>query len=175
MSVAMVRSADAAARGRVQDALLREYPNVSFLDVTTVQETLERISGQISLVLRSMAGLILAGGTLVLLASLLTTRFRRRRESALLKTLGARARTVRGALLSEYAALGGIAGLVGVVLGGLGGYVLLTRFFDVAGGIPWTTLAALWAGVLLLAVVVGWSVSGPVLRSPPIDVLREEG
>lgn len=175
MAVALVRTSDPASRARVQNALLRDYPNVSFIDVTTVQETLGRIAGQIALVLRSMAGFILGGGTIVLLASLLTTRFRRRRESALLKTLGARGVTIRGALLSEYAALGGLGGLVGVLLGGLGGHLLLTRFFDLPGGIPWMTLAGLWLGLLLLAVVVGWSVSGPVLRSPPISVLRDEG
>lgn len=173
-SVALVRSADAAARNRVQTAVLRDLPNVSFLDVTTVQETLTRIAGQIALVLRSMAAFVLAGGGIVLLASLLTTRFQRRRESALLKTLGARAGTIRGALLSEYAALGGVGGLAGVLLGGVGGHLLLRYFFDAPGPLPWMMLAGLWMGVLILSVLVGWSVSGPVLRSPPMAVLREE-
>jgi len=140
-----------------------------------VQETLERISGDLALLLRAMAGLILVGGVLVLLASLLTTRFRRRHESALLKTLGASAGTIRGVLLSEYAALGAIAGAAGVLLGGLGGYFVLRWLFNLpVGNGPWGALAGLWIGVTLLAVVVGWSVSRPVLRSPAISVLREE-
>jgi putative ABC transport system permease protein len=175
MSIALVRSSNADSRVRVQDALLRDFPNVSFIDVTTVRETLERIAGQIALVLRAMAGFILGGGAIVLLASLLATRYRRRRESALLKTLGARGKMIRGALLAEYAALGGLGGLVGVVLGGVGGRLLLTRFFDLPGGVPWLTLGGLWMAVLLLAIAVGWSVSGPVLRSSPMMVLREEG
>jgi len=173
--VALIPATGEAARLRIQGALLRDYPNVSFIDVTMVQETLERISGDVALLLRAMAGFILAGGLLVLLASLLTTRFRRRHESALLKTLGASAGTIRGVLLSEYAALGAIGGAAGVLLGGLGGYLLLRWLFNLPiGDGPWGALAGLWAGVTLLAVVVGWSVSRPVLRSPAISVLREE-
>jgi putative ABC transport system permease protein len=136
---------------------------------------LERIASRVSLVLRSMAGFVLGGGGLVLLASLLTTRFRRRRESALLKTLGASGRTIRGVLLAEYVAIGAIGGAAGVLLGGVGGRLLLSWQFDLAGSMPWGTLLSLWAGVLVLAVAVGWSVSGPVLRATPMSVLRQEG
>ncbi len=173
--VALAPAMDAAASLRVQEELLAGYPNVTFLDVTTVQETLERLSGDIALLLRSMAAFILAGGLLVLLASLLTTRFRRRQEAALLKTLGARASTVRGVLLAEYLALGAVGGLAGVLLGGVGGVLLLSELFElpVAGG-PWGTLLGLWGAVTLLAVLAGWSVSRPVLRSPAMAVLRED-
>jgi putative ABC transport system permease protein len=173
--VALVAGGDRESRLRVQNAVLRDYSNVSFIDVTTVQETFERISGQLTTVLRSMASLILAGAGLVLLASLLTTRFQRRREAALLKTLGARSGVVRGALFTEYATLGMIGGAVGVGLGGVGGSLLLRWFFDLPGAVgPWLALLVLWSVVILLAVVVGWSISRPILTSPAISILREE-
>ena len=171
--VSLVSTEDAGGRLRVQDALLEDYPNVSFLDISVVQETLERLAGQVAVVFRSLAGFILAGGTLVLFASLLTTRFKRRRESALLKTLGASSGTIRAILFSEYSALGGVGAAAGLVMGGLAGQALLAWQFELEGRIPWTTLGLLWTGILLLAVAIGWSVSGPVLRSPPLTSLRE--
>ncbi len=173
--IALSASADLAARERIQGALLDRYPNVSFLDISLVQETLARLSRQVGLVFRALAAFILAGGTLVLFASLLTTRLKRRRESALLKTIGASGRTIRGILLSEYAALGGIGAAAGLVLGGVGGYLLLRWQFEIVGAVPWSMLLTLWVGILALSVGVGWSVSGPVLRASPLATLRQEG
>lgn len=170
--VALAASEDASRRQRVQDALLDGYPNVSFLDISLIQATLERLTGQVALVFRSMAGFIMAGGALVLFASLLTTRFKRRRESALLKTLGASSRTIRSILFSEYAALGGVGAAAGLLLGGFAGQVLLAWQFELEGNIPWSTLGFLWLGILLLSVAVGWTVSGPVLRASPLASLR---
>ena len=173
--VALSSSEDPSARQRIQNSLLEDYPNVSFLDIALVQETMERLTRQVGLVFRALAGFILGGGGLVLFATLLTTRFKRRRESALLKTIGASGQTIRGILFAEYAALGAIAGGAGLVLGGLGGHLLLGWQFELDGAVPWLTLLALWLGILGLTVLVGWSVSGPILRASPLATLREDG
>jgi putative ABC transport system permease protein len=131
------------------------------------------VTGEISFLLRAMAGFILAAGGGVFLAALLSTRFRRRRESALLKTLGAPGSTIRGILLTEYALLGTIGGGVGLVLGGVGGELLLRWLFETSGGGGWGELFGVWIGIVLLAILAGWSVSGPVLRAPAMAVLRE--
>lgn len=173
--VSLSSSEDPGVRDRIQDALLDGFPNVSFLDISLVQETLERLTGQIGLVFQALAGFVLAGGAAVLFASLLTSRFKRHRESVLLKTFGASRRTIRGVLLAEYAALGGIGAASGLLLGGLAGDLMLRWQFDIEGTIPWMDLARLWIGILFLAVVVGWSVSWPVLRASPLASLRADG
>ncbi len=158
----------------LQGKLLDEAPNVSLLDVSAVRETVERVSRRAVQVLGALAAFATVGGFLVLFAALLTGRFRRRRESALLKTLGARGGTVRSVLLVEYATLGGVGVAAGLLLGAGGGMLLLSRVFQVEAGVPWDTLAGLWGGLVLLTVLAGWSVSGPVLREPPLVVLRDE-
>jgi putative ABC transport system permease protein len=173
--IGLVPGLDGDGAARIQDMLRAEVPNVSVLDVSAVRETVERVSGQVLRVLRALAGFATAGGFLVLFAALLTGRFRRRRESALLKTLGARTFTVRGVLLVEYAVLGAVGAAAGLLLGAGGGTILLARLFSSAPLVPWTTLGATWLGLVVLTVGAGWSVSGPVLREPPLVVLRDEG
>ncbi len=173
--VGLASPSDPSARDRLQSSLLGEFPNVSFLDISAVRETLTRIASRITLVLRAMAGFVVGAGLLVLLASLLTTRFSRRREGALLRTLGATRGVVHGVLLAEYMALGAIGGAAGLVLGAGGGVGLLRWGFELTGAVPWGALLGMWAAVLVLTVLVGWTVSGPILRDPPLVVLRAEG
>jgi putative ABC transport system permease protein len=160
-------------RNRVQEVLLASFPNVSFLDVSSVLETVERITSRVLQVLSALAAFVTLGGFLVLLASLLTGRERRRRESALLKTLGARAPTIRAVLLAEYGVLGAVGGASGLLLGAGGGAALLRWVFQQGWVVPWSMLLGVWAGITLLTVIAGWSISGPVLREPPLVVLRE--
>ncbi len=157
----------------LQQALRAEAPNLSLLDVSAIRETVERVSNQVLRVLRALAGFATAGGFLVLFASLLTGRFRRRQESALLKTLGARSPVIRGVLLVEYFFLGFVGSASGLLLGVGGGVLLLRQQFSAAAVVPWDLLLVTWAGLVLLTLGVGWSVSGPVLREAPMTVLRD--
>ncbi len=171
--VALAPVGDPVTRDELRERIARDAPNVSFLDVSALRDTLERVARRVVLLFRSLAGFVLAGGFLVLLASLLTTRYLRRREGAILRTLGARGATVRGASLAEYDLLGVEAGGAGLLIGAGGGTLLLWWRFDGAGAVPWGVLGAVWAGVVLLTVAAGWLVTGPVLRSAPVLVLRE--
>jgi len=157
----------------LQQALRTEAPNVSLLDVSAIRATVERVSTQVLRVLRALAGFATAGGFLVLFASLLTGRYRRRRESALLKTLGARSGTIRGVLLVEYLLLGLVGSASGLLLGVGGGSLLLKQQFASVPVVPWGVLGATWGGLMLLTLLVGWSVSGPVLRETPMAVIRD--
>lgn len=171
--VGLVTDVDPAEAATLQDALSTGAPNVSVLDVSAVLETVLRVSGRVLQVLRSLAVFATAGGFLVLFAALLTGRFRRRKESALLKTLGAQGRTIRNILLTEYAVLGAVGAGAGLLLGAGGGGLLLRQIFDVAFDVPWLTLLATWGGLMTLTILAGWSISGPVLREPPLVVLRD--
>lgn len=173
--VGLVPAMDPESAGRLQNTLLAQAPNLSFLDISVIRETVERISGQVIRVLRALSAFAVGAGFLVLFAALLSGRFRRRRESALLKTLGAGSRTIRGALLSEYVVLGAVGATSGLLLGAGGGALALALVFDTSASLSVTTLAGLWVGLVGLTVLAGWSVSGPVLRETPLVMLRETG
>lgn len=172
VALARVAGGDSAL-ARVQGDLVRAYPGISTLDMSLVQRTLDSIIGKVTMAIRFLALFSLGAGLIVLIGALATSRFQRVRESALLKTLGARRRQVLQVLFTEYLALGVLSGLAGTLLALAGGWALVHFFFKFPFRPPVAPLVAAWVIVALLTVVVGLANSRDVLRRPPLAVLRE--
>lgn len=173
--VVLTRIADRTIRAETQRDLVLRYPNIATLDLTLVQQTLDSVLGSVSLAIRFMALFSIVSGLLVLVGSIATTRFQRMRESVLLKTLGASRRQIIGITLTEYSALGALAGLSGVGLAGIAGWVLMRFFFEVPFRLPALPLATLAAVAGLITTLVGLANSRPVLNQTPLAVIREMG
>ena len=172
--VTLTRVETAAARGTVQRRIAEVAPNVTSVDLSTVQETLERLIARVVLAIRFMALFTLATGTLVLVGALATSRFQRIREGALLRTLGATRAQLLRIVLSEYFSLGLIAAAVALVLAVAAGWALARFVFDGRFTLPVLPLTGLGAAIVALTVAVGLANSREVLRRPPLEVLRAE-
>ncbi len=110
---------------------------------------------------------------MVLLGAIATSRFHRVREGVLLKTLGASRKQLGQILLTEYAALGSLAGVTGILLAGLAAWGLVRFVFELEFHMPALALAGLWVGVVTLTAVVGVFNGRDVLKKPPLAVIRE--
>jgi putative ABC transport system permease protein len=172
--VTLTRIERAADRGTFQRRLAERLPNVTTLDLSIVQEALERLVDRVVLAIRFMAGFTVATGTLVLVGALATSRFQRIREGALLRTLGATRSQIFRIVLAEYFALGTMAALVAAVLSVLAAWALARWVFEGRFSAQPVSLAALVAGVVGLTVVVGLLNSREVIRRTPLEVLRGE-
>jgi putative ABC transport system permease protein len=171
---------DSTMSGALQRELSLKHANISAIDVGNVQRTLERIVGRVAFAVRSMALFSVIAGAFVLLAALAAGRYHRIRESALLRTLGATRAQLRRILITEYVALGTLAGITGVVLGGAAGWMLIRFVFKLPRGagrpefvLPITSLAAMWIGVALMSALMGLYTSRDALNGTPLEVLRE--
>lgn len=173
--VALTRVDADVPRARIVSELVRRYPNIAAVDLTDVIRTLDQLLGTVALAIRFMALFSLASGVIVLLGAVATSRFQRTRESVLLKTLGARAPQVRVVLLTEYAALGGLAGLTGTLLAGLAGWGLVRFFFQLRFRAPLVDLTALGIGAAALTVLIGLLSGRRALQQTPLAALREMG
>lgn len=171
--VLLTRAADARRRAVWQRDLVVGYSNVATLDLSLVQATLDAIVGKIVLAIRFMALFCLASGAIVLVGAILTSRFQRQRESVLLRTIGATARQIGRIQLTEYVALGSLAGLMGVALGGAGGWALITFLFDFSFRLPAAPLAGLWLSTIALTTITGVLLSRDMLRRAPLAGLLE--
>jgi putative ABC transport system permease protein len=172
--VTLTRIERPADRGTFQRRLAERLPNVTTLDLSVVQEALERLVDRVVLAIRFMAAFTLATGTLVLIGALATSRFQRIREGALLRTLGATRRQIFRIVLAEYFALGSMAALVAAVLSAAAAWALAKWVFEGRFSFQPGSLAALAAGVVALTVVVGLLNSREVIRRTPLEVLRGE-
>ncbi|HCR04057.1 MAG TPA: permease [Gemmatimonadetes bacterium] len=172
-SVVVVQVDDPTERARLQTTLVRTYPNISAVDMTRVQEALERVLARVNGALRFLGLFTAVAGVIVLAGALGTSRFQRMRESALLRTLGARRGQVRIVLLVEYLALGTLASITGIMLSVVVAGTLARTVFELGYVPDLDSLAMLWAGVTALTVVVGLSGSGGLLRHPPLPALRQ--
>jgi putative ABC transport system permease protein len=172
--VALTRIPEPLARGQFQRRIAERLPNVSTLDLSVVQEALERLVERVALAIRFMALFSVAVGVLVLVGALATSRFQRIREAALLRTLGATRSQIFGVVLAEYLSLGLLATLVALVLAGLAAWALARFVFEGSFTIPVPEISALAAGIVALTVAVGLANSLDVVRRTPLEILREE-
>jgi putative ABC transport system permease protein len=172
--VTLTRVESAAARGSFQRRLAERFPNVSTLDLSILQESLERLVDRVTLAIRFMAVFSLGVGAIVLVGALATSRFQRIREGALLRTLGATGTQVFRIVLAEYFSLGLLASLVAVVLASIAAWAVARFLFESGFSLPLPALAAMAAMVVALTVIVGVANSRDVVRRAPLEVLREE-
>src|SRR5690606_3793002 len=120
-SVSLVAVENDTARATLQREAVQRFPNLSVIDLATVQRILGRIVDRVTYAIRFMAAFSVGAGVLVLFGAISASRFQRVRESALLRALGATRAQVRRTMLVEYAALGALAGFTGVALAGIAG------------------------------------------------------
>ncbi len=157
-----------------QRALVTRFPNVSAIDLGLILKTLDEILTKISFAIRFMALFSIITGLLVLAASVIISRYQRIRESVLLRTLGASRSQILQITFIEYALLGLLASLAGIVLTLIATYALSAFVFD-APFVPTVgPLLAIGGIVTLLTAVIGVFNSRDVLIRPPLEVLRAE-
>ncbi|MBI2383737.1 MAG: FtsX-like permease family protein [Gammaproteobacteria bacterium] len=156
-------------------ALLREFPNLTVVDLDAVMNQVRSIVDRVARAVEFIFLFALAAGLLVLLAAVEGTREERVREIGLLRALGARRRVVVLGLIAEYGVLGLLAGTVAAAAAQGLTYALAQWVFE----IPYGFSAALWlAGAPIggvLAALMGWLALRGTLRTPPRQVLAANG
>ena len=161
------------AVARLQSTVVARWPNISSIDLSLIQRTIEGIVRQMSTAVRFLALFSVAMGLPVLFSAVAATRRARMREGVLLKTLGATRAQVRAILAAEYAALGVMSALTGLLLS-LGGAWALARWtLRVPFAPALLPLVAILLGMLALALAVGLLAGRDVFTGTAMEALRE--
>ena len=172
--VLLSRVDDPAVMGRLQREIVERHPNVTTIDLTSLQRTIEKVIGSVILAVRFMALFSLATGLVVLVSALATSRHQRVREAALLKTLGATKQQVMRVMVTEYAALGILAAVVATALATAGGWAIMKWVFELPFTAPWAAFAWLAAALVAMPVLTGFWSTADLFRRTPMEVLRAE-
>jgi putative ABC transport system permease protein len=141
--------------------------------VAQALETIRSVVIQIIYVVQFLAAFSIFAGIVILASSIAGTRYRRIREVVVLKTLGATRAHIASIFSIEFAVLGLVAGLVGIVFADLIVRVLLHRL-NVPTQMEWGWSGAGLLLTALLTVATGWVASHRILGQKPLEVLREE-
>lgn len=174
MYVGSLNIPEEEARYQFQEKLVADHPSVTVIDAAQAAKTVAGIAENIALVIQWMAGATLAAGVVILAGCIAAGRFARIRESALFKTLGAGRADLLVILCSEYALLGFLGAIGGVILSQAVSWPVLYYLFELKPQVPWMFAMVVCILVTLLAVVVGLLVGGEVAAKKPLEILREE-
>jgi len=173
-NVIVTRTDSTQQSARFQQALVQKFPNVSVIDLTQILSTINSVLDKVSFVIRFMALFSVLTGILVLISSVVLSKYQRIQESVLLRTIGANRRQILWINALEYLFLGSLAALTGILLAVIGSALLAYFSFD----IPFQP--RFWPPVLTFLAIVGLTVfiglinSREVVVKPPLEVLRKE-
>ncbi|WP_162417630.1 ABC transporter permease [Cyclobacterium roseum] len=156
----------------IQNKMVRQFPNVSVVNLSMIVETLEDILGKISFVIQFMALFSILTGVLVLISSLLISKFQRIRENILLRTIGAGRRVLLKINALEYLFLGSLAAGGGILLSVLAAFLLSRYVFEISFRMEWGPLLIVFVLITLLTVILGWINSLSILKAKTMDILR---
>ncbi|MCH7406489.1 ABC transporter permease [Belliella aquatica] len=156
----------------VQSEIVRKFPNISVINLGAIVETLEEILGKISFVIQFMAFFSIATGILVLISSLIISKYQRMRESILLRTLGADSSVVGKINTLEYFFLGSLASLSGIVLSFLATYLLSEFVFNLPFRGAYFEAFIVYISITVLTIILGWLNGRKIIKKPPMEILR---
>ena len=174
-NVITTRMPAGVSSGQLQRALVKTFPNVTAIDLSLILDTVRNILEKAARIISILAGFTVLAGLPILAATLLNGRDQRLKESVLLRALGASSRQVLIILVVEYASLGVLSAITGVVLSVAGSWTLAQFVFETD---PWPhprLLVVAFASAVALAVLGGLALSRGVTEHPPLSVLRGAG
>lgn len=152
--------------------LVRTHPSISVIDLDSILQQVRGIIEKASLAVQAVFIFTLAAGIAVLFAAVQSTIDERRFESAMLRALGARKRTVFSGVMAEFAALGMAAGILASAGASILAAIVAVQLFD----LPYEFNPLLWvvgvaAGVMVVC-ASGFVAARGAVNAPPVDVLR---
>ena len=162
-----------AAATIFDNALARQFPNITEVDVSASIAQLQAVLDQVVRAVEFLFGFTLVAGLVVLFAAVTATREARSREFAVMRALGASGRLLGQVQRAELLGIGALAGLLASCAAMAVGWALARYVFEFAwSASAWVPLAGSAAGALL-SLAAGWWGLREVLRRPVVQTLRQ--
>jgi putative ABC transport system permease protein len=152
--------------------LMRKHPAISVIDLGAILEQVRGIIEKASLAVQAVFVFTLAAGIAVLFAAVQSTIDERRFESAMLRALGARRRTVFAGVMAEFAALGAAAGVLASAGASILAAVVAVQLFELPYEFnPLIWIAGVGAGIVIVC-LSGYFAARGAVNARPVDILR---
>ena len=156
----------------LQQKVVNELPNISAIDISVALASVREFLDKVSMAVQFMALFSIFTGFIVLASSIAISRRQRTRESVLLRTLGAKNSQVGSIQTIEYALLGLLSSLTGLLLAVAASWGLAYFYFDLAFVPNLLMLSVITISIMALAILIGWSGSRHIFKHSPLEILR---
>lgn len=164
--------ADEATELAVLSRMADAFPTVTTVRVKEALEAVNGIVADLVLAVRAAAAVTLVAAMLVLAGTLAASHRSRIYDAVILKTLGARRRTILSAYALEYVLLGVTAAVFGVVAGGVAGWAITDELMEIDFVFLPTAAIGAVAGAVIVTVGLGLVGTWRALGEKPAPVLR---
>lgn len=172
--VLLTRISDTKQSADFQQLLVTKFPNVSIIDLNLILETVDGVIKKVSFIIRFMAFFSIVTGILVLIGSVMISKFQRIQESVLLRTMGASRKQIFTINALEYFLLGSLAAFTGILIS-VGVSMALAKFsFNTILVPDWIPMLIGYITITGLTVLIGLLNSRDVVNKPPLEILRKE-
>jgi putative ABC transport system permease protein len=158
----------------IQTKIAEKFPNISAIDVTESLKIFNYVMRKLSLIVRFFALFSMVAGILIILSSVLATRFARTQEAVYYKILGAKSAFVVAVFTLENLFLGLVSAALALVLSQTCSWLLCSKVFDISYTPFLLESFYLIAATVLLIVAVGLLPSISILRQKPVIFLRNQ-
>jgi len=160
-------------KAQLLDRLIQAFPNLTVIDISAIMNHVRLIIERVTLAVQYVFLFTLLAGLMVLYAAIQASQAQRIQENAILRALGAGRRRLLQSLMTEFAALGALSGLLAALVSTLLGYVLAHQVLELEYVFnAWIWLLGLSSGALGVG-LAGTLGTRRVLVRPPLQVLRE--
>jgi len=104
------------SKSEVLNQLLKQFPSVTNIDISTIVKQVRELINKAAFAVQAIFMFTLVAGVIVLFSALQSQKALRKKEIAVLKSLGASRSYLRRNLLIEFAMIGGLSGFLASIL-----------------------------------------------------------
>jgi len=158
----------------LQTKIVEKFPSISVIDTTELLTIFTAVVKKLSLIIRFFAGFSIVAGILIILSSILATRYARIQEAVYYKILGARRNFVVKVFALENLILGLTSAVLALLISQAGSWLICLKVMNISYTPFVFESIILIVVTVLLVVTVGLLPSISILRKKPVIFLREQ-
>ncbi len=170
--ILLSRYESASQNATFQRSLVTKFGNISAIDLQQILKTLDNVTAQLKSALLFLTLLLVVSALVILMGIIWGSRSARIEENILLRTLGAKAGTIRGILYTEYAVLSVIGVIAGLIFSIVGIAILATYLLQMPLILPWFKVIGICLIIILIVSFLGVLGSLGTIKRPALESFR---